>query len=522
MKVQYLIAALLLACSTPALAAPVDSDGDGVDASVDCDDNDPALGDIANDVDCDGSLTVDDCDDNNPTIFPGNTEICDGSDNDCDGSMLGGGTGTVGSLTTPYGQNNGSSGNIFDIVALSDIEVASFDVHVTSAGAGTIDLYWKLGTGYQSTAGSTGWTLLETVSVTSNGTGQPTPVPLTTPLPLAAGETYSIQIYSSRGIKYTTGGNVGTITAQGAFLQVTEGYGCGSLFSCAHQPRIWNGSIHYTTGSNTEQDSDGDGYVECTWAGNDPLILGGEDCDDNDATVWPGNVEICDGIDNDCDSSTDENVDGDGDLESACAGDCDDNDPNINTSAIELCDGIDNNCDGSLLGGVGSSDSLTTTWAAGNGSLGNIFDVVAFGDIQITDLDVHLSSTSAGTVSVYWMEGTGYNSTSSGTNWTFHETVSVTGAGSNNPTPVPLTTPIALSGGLTYSIHMVSNLSVRYTNGVSVGDLVAEDSNIRVTAGYGCGSAFSCTNSPRIWNGTIYYESSRISENDNDGDGDNW
>ena len=522
MKVHYLIAALLLACSSPVFAVPTtstDVDGDGVNVSVDCDDNDPALGDMAYDVDCDGSLTLDDCDDNDPNVFPGNTEICDGSDNDCDGNMLGGGSGTVGSLTTTYAQGNGSSGNIFDIVALADVQVTSFDAHVTSAGAGTIDIYWKVGTGYQSTSGNAGWTFLETVSVTSNSAGQPTPVPLTTPLPLAAGQTYSIQIFSSNGIKYTDGSSVGNVIAQDSTLQITEGYGCGSLFSCSFAPRIWNGTVHYNTESSTEQDSDGDGYVECTWAGNDPLIVGGDDCDDNNPSIWPGNVELCDGLDNDCDPTTDENADNDADLESACAGDCDDNDPTIYSSATELCDGIDNNCDGSLLAGSGAAGSLTTTWAAGNGSKGNIFDVIVFNDIQITALDVHISNTTAGTVSVYWMEGTGYTSTSSGTNWTLHETVSVTGAGPSSPTPVPLTTPILLSSGQTYSIHMVSSLSVSYSNGSSVGALVAEDSNIRVTDGYGCSAAFNCPNYPRIWNGNIHYASTTVSENDNDGDG---
>ena len=37
--------------------------------------------------DCDGdeiSIEDGDCDDGNPDIFPGQTELCDGLDNDCD------------------------------------------------------------------------------------------------------------------------------------------------------------------------------------------------------------------------------------------------------------------------------------------------------------------------------------------------------------------------------------------------------------------------------------------------------
>ena len=65
-----------------------------------------------------------------------------------------------------------------------------------------------------------------------------------------------------------------------------------------------------------EQDLDGDGYVQCTlsagtWGG----VIGGGDCNPVDDSVYPGAVELVDGIDNDCDTvlSADEtDFDGDG------------------------------------------------------------------------------------------------------------------------------------------------------------------------------------------------------------------
>jgi hypothetical protein len=58
--------------------------------------------------------------------------------------------------------------------------------------------------------------------------------------------------------------------------------------------------------SATEIDDDGDGYVECEpWAAGTeaPALLGGGDCDDGDATVYPGAPEINDGQDNQCPGS---------------------------------------------------------------------------------------------------------------------------------------------------------------------------------------------------------------------------
>jgi hypothetical protein len=90
-------------------------------------------------------------------------------------------------------------------------------------------------------------------------------------------------------------------------------------------------------------DMDGDGaagpYPGCL------QVYGEVDCDDNDATVFPGNAEICDTLDNNCNGQIDENLDFDLDGFTSCQGDCDSLNANVNPNAIETCDGIDNNCD---------------------------------------------------------------------------------------------------------------------------------------------------------------------------------
>ncbi len=106
------------------------------------------------------------------------------------------------------------------------------------------------------------------------------------------------------------------------------------------------------------------------------------DCNDRDATVNPAAVEQCNGKDDDCDGKIDDGVlvtdwfaDRDGDtygtknnVQSSCkqpAGfvasstDCDDTNPAVNPAAKELCNGKDDNCNGSIDEGA-----VTKAWFA--------------------------------------------------------------------------------------------------------------------------------------------------------------
>ena len=157
-------------------------------------------------------------------------------------------------------------------------------------------------------------------------------------------------------------------------------------------------------------DADFDGYRDssCVDEGGAPL---GDDCDDSDPLVFPGNLEICDqdNRDEDCNPSTigelDEDRDGynsggccnlqsDGDL--LCGEDCDDKKTNVNPQATEACDFLDNNCNGETDEGVsiqvytdadhdGRGDDNTPTVASCPGAVG--FASIA-GDCDDSDPEI--------------------------------------------------------------------------------------------------------------------------------------
>jgi hypothetical protein len=112
-----------------------------------------------------------------------------------------------------------------------------------------------------------------------------------------------------------------------------------------------------------ETDDDGDGYTEY---GDD--VPDFQDCNDGSADVYPGAIEIADGLDNNCNGCVDD-LDADGDGYGAsddpeCSADCEDANADAFPGGIEVAyDGVDQDCDGADLcdvdqDGFGSDDPL--------------------------------------------------------------------------------------------------------------------------------------------------------------------
>jgi len=87
-------------------------------------------------------------------------------------------------------------------------------------------------------------------------------------------------------------------------------------------------------------DIDGDGSGSC------------EDCDDSNPDRYPGNLEVCDNIDNDCDEVVDGLVTFCGVGECVATGSCNAGVDNCTPGSPlpEVCDALDNDCDGTVDG----------------------------------------------------------------------------------------------------------------------------------------------------------------------------
>ncbi|MCO4769105.1 MAG: hypothetical protein KDA24_03690 [Deltaproteobacteria bacterium] len=352
-------------------ADDVDADGDGDLAipcgGTDCDDNDPTVG-ATTDADSDGSNACLDCDDTDPTIYPGAPELCDTTDSDCDGLDDAFDLDVNAGGTTLQTSNSNSPGQIFSNL----IGPSPSTTFITAGG------------------------IIQDLDVTVNVTYSPlTEIDMIITSPMGT----SVTLFNAGGLsgsniasmvfddEATDAISAGTSPYTGSFIPTSA----LSAFDGEDSTGLWEvlatstniigigtlDSVILDITVGTVDDSDGDGAVDSCG-----------DCDDTDATVYPGAPETCgDGIDQDCDgvdatgdvdgdtyidadcggddcddsdASINPGVDGDADGSNVCD-DCDDADPNNFPGNLEICaDGIDQDCSGADDDGDSDNDGYVS------------------------------------------------------------------------------------------------------------------------------------------------------------------
>ena len=286
------------------------------------------------DADQDGFNAADDCDDDNASVYPGASEVCDGLDNDCDGTA-----------------DNGASDAV---VWYQDADGDGFGDTDATLEACTVPA------GYSAVAGD-----CDDSSIYINPG--------------------AVEDDCTDPVDYNCDGSVGYADADGDGVPACED--CddsdaarlpGGVEICDELDNDCDGQVDNDASDAStwyiDHDADGFGssdYTLAACAQPSGYVDNDQDCDDNAEQAFPGGVEVCDGLDNDCDGNidpasasdaatwyADNDSDGFGDPSttqiaceeptgySADASDCDDSDADVNPDGTELCDGQDNDCDG--------------------------------------------------------------------------------------------------------------------------------------------------------------------------------
>jgi hypothetical protein len=375
-------------CDGEAGPDEVDLDSDGSLACDDCDDTNGSLEEL--DADGDGfSTCAGDCDDSEVTVYVGAPEVWDdGLDNDCDGMPDASNPNCFAnfSLDFPDGSTATFDGCVvwsldatYEYDPNEPPEVNSLTLEFNATASPGFECQVLIvqeelcGTGYYDAAD-----LAQTITYTTfdcSGVGNTFEDVYTAAVGyvnfhvVSAGQTAG----NFTGIPLTT-------TIGGALsVEDDSGVQLSGNFAVSVE-QVADDSEQQFTCAGSDGDEDGDGEVD--------VYYGGTDCDDQDPANFAGNLEVCDGQDNDCngladfyvppttgddddsagddddsagdddDSAGDDDdsagsglgydsseldLDGDGYLE--CADDCDDLDSAFSPVAPELCDGEDNDCD---------------------------------------------------------------------------------------------------------------------------------------------------------------------------------
>jgi hypothetical protein len=125
----------------------------------------------------------------------------------------------------------------------------------------------------------------------------------------------------------------------------------------------WYDGVDSDCAGNDDYDADADGYQSTDY--------GGEDCDDLTSTTYPGASDAWyDGVDSDCAGNDDYDSDADGYSSADYGGDdCNDSDSTVSPAGSEVCDSVDNDCDSEVDEDVCFTDA-TFTNCNGNGYTG--------------------------------------------------------------------------------------------------------------------------------------------------------
>lgn len=149
-------------------------------------------------------------------------------------------------------------------------------------------------------------------------------------------------------------------------------------------------------------------------------------------------------------------------------------------------------------------DSLTFTFAAGNGSNGNMFNINALNPLSIVGFTVSPQGSGPTTIEIYHKTGSYVGFENAATGWTLIQTSTITAAA--QPIRVNFTNPLAINAGQhAFYVTTTTTGTLNYTNGTTVGALLNSNADLQLFEGVGKSYPFGATFTPRVFNGRIIY-----------------
>ncbi len=384
----------VVACERPSGYSAEPGDCDDTDAAYhpgasedDC--SDPA------DYDCDGSTryadadgdgwaACEDCDDTDAAINPDAAETCDGADNDCDGIVD---EDDAADAPTWYGDGDGDGYGASTLAIVACTAPTNFVADDSDCDDGDA-------------ANHPGATeLCDGEDNDCDGaTDEADAADASTWYADGDGDGYGDASVSQAACSAPSG----HVADNSDCDDGSTGVNPGAVETCNGVDDDCDGAIDdadadVVGGGTWYTDADGDGYGDTAAATTACVAPSGTvasdgDCDDGDASAHPAGTELCDGVDNDCDGSTDEadaadastwyaDADGDGygdasASQAACSAplghladdnDCDDTDAGVNPGAVETCSGVDDDCDGLIDDDDGDVTGASTWYLDSDG-----------------------------------------------------------------------------------------------------------------------------------------------------------
>lgn len=150
--------------------------------------------------------------------------------------------------------------------------------------------------------------------------------------------------------------------------------------------------------------------------------------------------------------------------------------------------------------------NAATSYTTNNGNDGNIFEITALQDFTLKGFYTNCNGT--GGWEVYYRNGSYSGFTGSLSNWILLDSLSITCAGVDDTTAIPLPVYMDISAGQTVSFYITGTATgadINYFDGTTEGAIYQNYGSFVIKEGLGVAYPLANTFSPRVFSGGIDY-----------------